>query len=159
MRKRTIILAIAAMELATIPFVASLGVSSFALERSNVVSGEINSPPGIKQYFVTSEGAFDIVAENAVGPVSVFISAQGQIGQAVYGGASQLPGPAHNCAQIVSAKPQILYSGERSTIRDEASVIEQSVLVVISHDIGASPDIRFVEKQNSTDIPIAEPCR
>lgn len=159
MRKRTIILSIAALELLALPFVALYGFNSFALDRSHVVSGEIDSPPGLKQYFVTSEGAFDIIAEDIIGPVSVHISAEGRIGLAEYGGASQLPGPAYFCAQMTDPNLQILYTADRSTIESDGDVIEQSVLIAITHDPAIDPQIRFVTKRKSPDIPTAKPCR
>lgn len=158
MRKRTIIFGIAALELASIPLAVLFAGKSFAFERVNVIAAEIDAPPGVKQYFVSSDGAFDIISDNLTGPVMIGIQRQGNIGDVSYGGHSQLPGPQNHCAVIDRSEPHIIYHGQSGTILAPGDAVSQAVLVTIFHNQALHPDIEFVQQKKTKSIQIAKTC-
>lgn len=160
MRKRTIIIGIAALELAAIPALAFIDTPSFDFDRTYVIAAEIDSPAGLKRYFVNSNAPFDIVAKDFKGPIFTTIKAHGQIGEVQFGENAQMTGTLQNCvtASSVVGAAKIIFKSTEGTITGNGSPVSQAVLVTIVHDLSQNPEIQFLKNQDSKDFPQAEAC-
>ena len=158
MRKRKLIMAIIGLELLAIPAAALLMPEKVLGQTTNIIAAEIESPPGLKRYFVTSDGGFQISGKNLDGVVRVLVSEQGQIGPVEYGGFTQLPGPRQNCLNIDDGKKQIIYEADRPVLTQEADAISQAVLFMVVYDQALRPEIEFHPKAEDQTLAYAKTC-
>ncbi len=158
MRKRTIILGIAALELAAIPALAVIGPPNFDFDRTHIITAEIESPPGIKRFFVSGNTAFSIVASDLTGPVVTFIQPQGNIGEVRFGGNTQLPGAVKTCAIASGRRSEIIFASERGIVTSDGPAISQAILITISHNPSQDPTIEFHKAHDKSGFILAKAC-
>ena len=104
-----------------------------------------------KQFFlVATNSPFEILAEGAIGEITVSVQAQGIADGVSYGGSSQRPGAARRCAQLTSFMSQSIYRAQRRTALRPGSMLQQSVLVTVTHGEFAKPKIKISSKPKSS---------
>lgn len=157
MRKRNIIFALLGLELLALPAAAYVFSDKVNILPSHVVAAEIDSPPGIMRFFVTSDGPFKVTGKDLTGDVQVFVFEHGQIGDVTFGGHSQLPGPAKTCRHFENTSEHLVYDGQKHILTAEADAISQAVLFTFVFDSDITPEISF-KSSISPDIKNGSAC-
>ena len=155
-KTRYALLAFLAVEIASIPAAFAM-LDSVSFERAPQIAAAqlpINTS-GMTRYLVSTDAPFAVVSSGLAGPVRVSVQTSGQIGKMVFGGVSQLPGPASSCAVARSGADMVIYRADRATAAGDATAVEQAVVVVVQHDPATTPTLRFVAE---TDAPDAAGC-
>lgn len=157
MRKRHIIFALLGLELLALPAAAYVLSDNANILPSNVIAAEIDSPPGMKRFFVTSDGPFKVTGTNLSGVVEVLVFEHGQIGDVTFGENAQLPGPARNCQRYTNSSEQLIYTANKSILTSEAEAITQAVLFTFIFDESLTPKIDF-KPSISSEIKAGNAC-
>ena len=159
MRKRNIFIGILALEILALPAAAHLHANMDKSDRVNVIAAEIKSPSGLKRFFVNSDGPFVVTARNLVGPNQVNVFEHGKIGEAVFGGNSQLPGTTGTCTNIKNQETHIIYRADKATIKNKGEAVSQAVLFSIVYNPDYTPEIEFLALAKGQRFEHASPCQ
>lgn len=158
-RKRNIVLAIAGLELLTLPAAAHIFTDFELPDRTIVVGAEIPMDSAdTTSFFVNSDGPFAITAENMPGDAKIMVMLSGTFQGVNFGSAAQMPGPAMTCSRADSAEKTVIYQGSQGTISGEGEVVEQAVLVIVNHPGSAEPVIKFIPQKSAEKYPRGEKC-
>ena len=153
-----------ATEIAVLPF--AIPATAQIVERiafsipPRVSAVQLNTEPGLEQYIVSSNSAFTIISEGAVGEIDVDVKVSGQINNVHYGNKAQNPGNLHSCALPTNELPYVIYNGERKTAAKRGKVLEQSILIEMRYDPALKPTISFepVSELLHNATPNAQNC-
>ncbi len=159
MRKRTIIIGIAILEILAIPAAAHLHSNLDIKKRVNVIAAEIEAPKGVKSYFVSSDGPFVVTGDGLRGKAIIALYTNGQLGEVSFGKTAQLPGPAQSCVVSLSDRKQIIYAADQSTVTDKADVLSGAVLFNLYHDPALEPEIQFLRPSKADGLKSTDSCR
>jgi len=159
MKKRNIIIAIAAMELLTLPAAAHILSDIDFGTRDHVIASKVPLPATTSSSFlVNSNSAFTIIAQNAPGDIRVRVIQSGAMGPVEFGNSAQMPGPAYACNRAVSGDKFIIYESTQGTESGTGEVVDQAVFVTIDHPSSESSEIKFLTRKAASDINKGESC-
>ena len=155
-KTRYALLAFLAVEIASIPAAFAM-LGNVSLERApQIAAAELPlNTAGVTRYLVSTDAPFAVVSSGYDGPMQVTVQMSGQIGQMVFGGASQLPGPSSSCAMPDGSSDAVIYRADRPTAASEGSASDQAVVLILQHDPAVTPSFAFVAE---SDAPDAAAC-
>ena len=139
LKKRNILIALIAIELASFPAAAKMLKRLSVSEAPTASVVLIDSIKGRKRFAVASNAPFYVSANDAVGNVTVQIHKSGQIGKARFGDNAQMPGAALVCSTM-NGEDRVLYQSKRKTSLNQGEILSQAVIVAIHFEQSANPD-------------------
>ncbi len=153
-KKRYIMLAVLAVEIASLPAAAQI-VQRVAFDiRPIVTAVEVpTAEPGLSRFLVASNSGFGIEASDVVGNVDVSVHVSGAMsGTSRFGDAAQLPGVKSTCSQTTGfASP--IYIANKKTAARPGTPPEQAVIFEFRYAPDARPVFDFKPGKESVAIP------
>jgi len=150
-KKRYILFGFLAVELMSLPAAAQIVHKAAFDVRPNVTAVEIpTSETGVSRFLVTSNGGFDVKANDVVGNITAAVHLSGSLGRGNrFGGATQLPGPQSICAQATGSNA-VIYKADRKIAAREGTTPERAVVIEFNYEPTARPVFNFVAGQKKT---------
>lgn len=161
-KKRYFVYGWLAIELLSLPFAFSASAQimdrvSFSIPQK-VASVVIDSVPGKTQLVVSSNAAFTVAAQNAIGEYDVTVRASGNINGTRFGDNAQVPGPMSACAVATTTAPSVIYRATQKTAVKSGDVLSQAVIIEINYDAALSPKFVVKTQENSAALKNANAC-
>jgi len=139
-KKRYVILAIAAIEIAALPAAAHKFANYEYVPASIVAAAEIKTNSGQSAYMVTSDGPFAISVKNLSGEANVRVFNKGTLNGTKFGDNAQMPGAASSCTISNKDTRSLIYRGD------------------VEHDPAQTPKIKFVSDKKAKKYNDAKAC-
>lgn len=142
LKKRYLVLALFAVELASLPAAAKIIERFSVIEAPTASVVLIDAVEGRKRFAVASNAPFYIRADNLSGPVSVKIHKSGKIGPTRFGDNAQMPGVALACSSL-TGETRVVYQSQRETSLDRGEILSQAVVVAIHFEQETNPSFHI----------------
>ncbi|MGB0906576.1 MAG: hypothetical protein ACPGVT_03700 [Maricaulaceae bacterium] len=162
-KKRYIALALIAVDIFVLP-IFGVGAAAHVKEQlsslapQQVANVRLTHKPGRSLYLVTSNAPFVISAKHAKGENRVAVQQSGVLFGMHIGAVSQMPGPADHCAIAAALDETIIYRAGQQTIAKRGGTLEQSVIVMITHDRNTLPEFTFKIASEAAGIITGAAC-
>lgn len=158
LKKRNILIALIAVELASFPAAAKI-IERLSVSEAPAVSVVlIDAINGRKRFAVASNAPFFIQTDDLIGNVTVQIHKSGQIGQSRFGDNAQMPGVSLACSRV-DEEEQVIYQSLRETSLDRGEILSQAVIVAIHYDEEISPSFHFDTGEADSHFAEQSDCR
>lgn len=161
-KKRYFVYGWLALEALSLPFAFSASAQimdrvSFTIPQK-VASVVIDSVPGKTQLVVSSNAAFTVAAQDAIGEFDVIVRASGNINGTRFGDNAQIPGPDRACGVATNSRPVVIYRATQKTAVNPGDVLSQAVIIEINYDAALSPKFVVKTEDNSGGMISAAAC-
>ena len=113
---------------------------------------------GQQSFLVSSNAAFAILSENAIGEFDIALKTVGAKNSVQFGTNAQLPGTPNSCANAMSSLPMKIYEAERKTAARSGDVLSQAIRIDIHYDASLTPDFKVITQDEATNLPLAGHC-
>ena len=157
-KARYFVLALIALEIATIPVSAQI-INKIAFSKPQKVTAvPFPAETGITKFLVASDDPFAIISENAIGEYDINLKVSGVLNGQRFGHNAQLPGLVKSCTAQSSESPTKIYQATRKTAAKEGDILTQAVIVEIRYGADIKPDFKIVTEKSARKISLGSEC-